>query len=116
MTSPIHPDSGPIVCYVSHRRSKDVEGCTIGISISLLALMADSRDRRTRAIKSNIEQGKRSLQDNAVRPVRPSGYCFPFIVPLRVLAPHSVVISIKILQLLIWGPCDPSSALQCRLG
>jgi hypothetical protein len=56
MTSPIHPDSGPIVCYVSHRRSKDVEGCTIGISISLLALMADSRDRRARAIESEVKE------------------------------------------------------------
>jgi len=26
MMSPIHPDLGPIVCYVSYRRSKDVKG------------------------------------------------------------------------------------------
>jgi hypothetical protein len=55
MTRLIHPDLGPIVCYVSHRRSRDVEGCTIGISISLLALMADSRDRRAKAIQGEVK-------------------------------------------------------------
>jgi hypothetical protein len=54
--SPVHPDSGPIVCCVSYRRSKDVKGRTIGISISLLALMADSKDRRARATLSEVKE------------------------------------------------------------
>lgn len=46
MASPIHPDLGPEVRYVSHRRPRDIESCTIGISISILAIMVESRDRR----------------------------------------------------------------------
>jgi hypothetical protein len=79
MTSQIHPDLGPEVCYVSHLRSRGVESCTIGISIALLALMVESRDSRARAIKSEVKE----VCKTGCRPWCTGGYCFPFIIPVR---------------------------------
>jgi hypothetical protein len=52
------------------------------------------------------------VQDKAVGPGALAGIASLLSYQYGVLAPHSVVISIKILQLLMCGSCDPTYALQ----